>query len=135
MKDLKNTKILFVEDDPTLSQPLAGRLTREGFAVTLAQDGEETLQKFQAEKPDLILLDLCLPRQSGFEVLEYLVQQKSPIHAPIIILSNLDGAEDIARAKALGAYDYLVKTKTSHDEILEHIQACLEGKKPDEETH
>jgi|SRR3989344_1830673 len=128
MKDLKNAKILFVEDEPTLSQPLASRLTREGFVVTLAQDGEEAFQKLQKEDPDLMLLDLCLPRQSGFEILEYLAAKKNAHPAPIIVLSNLSSAEDTSRAKELGAYDYLVKFRTSHDEILEHIRSCLEKK-------
>ena len=120
-------KVLLVEDDPFLSSLLKNRLQKEGIEITLAKDGEEALNFLKSTKPDLILLDLILPKKSGFEVMEEMredPQMQFP-GLPIIIISNLGQHEDISRGKALGAIEYFVKAKTSIDELVEKIKEFL----------
>ena len=122
------SKVLLVEDDPFLSSLLKNRLQKEGLEVTLAKDGEEALTSLKSGKPDLILLDLILPKKSGFEVMEEMRAdpQMQFQELPIIIISNLGQPEDISRGQALGAIEYFIKAKTSIDELVEKIKGFLE---------
>jgi len=121
------SKILLVEDDPFLSSLLKNRLQKEGLEVTLVKDGEEALSFLKSSKPDLILLDLILPKKSGFEVMEEMRNdpQMPSQELPIIIISNLGQPEDISRGQELGAIEYFVKAKTSIDELVEKIKSFL----------
>ncbi|HLD04059.1 MAG TPA: response regulator [Candidatus Dojkabacteria bacterium] len=119
-------KILIAEDETSLLEILKNRVEQLGFKVVTARDGEETLQKFAEEKPDLILLDILMPKVNGFEVLEELkVKQKSPV--PIIILTNLDQAEEVERGKSLGAVDYIVKTNISLKDLMTMVNNYIES--------
>ena len=119
-------KLLLVEDDQFLSALLNNRLQKEGFEVRLAATGEDALVTLKSWKPDLILLDLILPGKSGFEVMEEIRQDPALSRkAPIMILSNLGQNSDIDRAKSLGAVDYMVKARTSINEIILRIQSTL----------
>ena len=120
-------KVLLVEDDPFLSSLLKNRLQKEGLEVNLAKDGEEALNSLKSAKPDLILLDLILPKKSGFEVMEEIRNdpQMQSQEVPIIIISNLGQPEDISRGEELGAIEYFVKAKTSIDELVEKIKGFL----------
>lgn len=124
----KKFNLLLVEDEAMLSHLLIPRLQKEGYIVTLAQDGEEATEQMRNKQFDLILFDLCLPRQSGFETMELLAKEKDIHQGPIIVFSNLSNAEDMERAKKLGAVEFLVKTKTTHDELLDRISAVLQSK-------
>ncbi|MFZ3130303.1 MAG: response regulator, partial [Desulfosporosinus sp.] len=84
-----NLKVLLVEDDPFLSNLLKVRLQKENVDVTLARDGEEALKRIEENKPGLVLLDLILPKKSGFEILEKISTDPQLKDMPIIILSNL----------------------------------------------
>ena len=125
-------KVLLVEDDPFLSSLLKNRLQKEGIEITLAEDGEEALNFLKSTKPDLILLDLILPKKSGFEVMEEIRSdpQMQSQEMPIIIISNLGQPEDISRGEELGAIEYFVKAKTSIDELVEKIKSFLEKSQP-----
>ena len=125
-------KVLLVEDDPFLSSLLKNRLQKEGLEVNLAKDGEEALNSLKSAKPDLILLDLILPKKSGFEVMEEIRNdpQMQSQEVPIIIISNLGQPEDISRGEELGAIEYFVKAKTSIDELVEKIKSFLEKSQP-----
>ena len=120
-------KVLLVEDDPFLSSLLKNRLQKEGLEVNLAKDGEEALNSLKSAKPDLILLDLILPKKSGFEVMEEIRNdpQMQSQEVPIIIISNLGQPEDVSRGQELGAIEYFVKAKTSIDELVEKIKGFL----------
>jgi len=119
-------KLLLVEDDQFLSALLNNRLQKEGFEVRLAATGEEALAILKIWKPDLILLDLILPGKSGFEVMEEIRQDPALSRkAPIMILSNLGQNSDIERAKSLGAVDYLVKARTSINEVVMRVKSAL----------
>ena len=116
-----NKKILLVEDDMFLSKIMEERLQDEGWEVNLAGNGEEGLQKAKSYLPDLILLDMILPKMNGFEVLEALNKDEKTKKIPVIVLSNLGQDEDIKNAKKIGAADYLVKSNFSIKAIVEKI--------------
>jgi DNA-binding response OmpR family regulator len=119
-------KLLVVEDDPFLSSLLKVRLNTEGFTVLYAADGEAALTLLRGEKPDLMLMDLILPKKSGFEVMEAIQGDPQLNHVPIIIISNLGQDSDIARGKELGAVAYFVKAKTSIDFLVEQTKNYIQ---------
>jgi len=118
-------KILLVEDDQFLSNLLKVRLQRENMEVILAQDGEEALKRLADSRPSLILLDLILPKKSGFEVLEKISTDPQLKDMPVIIISNLGQTSDIQRGKELGAIEYFVKAKISIDDLILKIKEFL----------
>jgi len=118
-------KILVAEDDVFLKKILETKLNLKGFEVVSTVDGEETLKKILEEKPDLILLDLMMPKKNGFEVMEELKKNHPEIKIPILILSNLGQESDIERGKKLGAVDYLVKANFSINAIIDKVTKIL----------
>ena len=118
-------KILFIEDEAALQSAVGKILTDEGYQIISALDGEIGLRLAQDELPDLILLDCILPRKNGFEVLAELKKDPKTSGIPVIILSNLEGSEDIQRMIELGATTYLVKTNYRLEEIMKKIKDTL----------
>lgn len=118
-------KILIAEDDIFLKKILQTKLTLQGFDTILASDGEEALKQILEGKPELVLLDLMMPKKGGFEVLEEIREKYPAIKIPIIILSNLGQESDIERGKKLGAADYLVKSNFSINAIVDKINDFL----------
>lgn len=117
-------KILLIEDDEFIGRAYKDGLTRAGFDVSWASDGQEGLEQIKALKPDLVLLDLVMPVKNGFEVLEELKAQPN-LKVPVIILSNLGQDSDVKKAKVLGAQDYLIKTNVSMKEIIDKVEKYL----------
>lgn len=117
--------ILFIEDEPILQKTIGSILQKEGIVVKSALDGELGIQKAKEILPDLILLDLILPRKDGFEVLEELKKEEKTKAIPIIVLTNLESAKDIERAIGLGAVSYLVKANYELDEVISKIKEHL----------
>lgn len=118
-------KILFIEDESALQKTFGDLLEQEGYEMISALDGEIGLRLAKREDPDLILLDLILPKVHGFEVLKKLKQDPETENIPIIILTNLEGMEDVERALELGATTYLVKADYKLEEVLEKIRKAL----------
>lgn len=121
----QTSSILLVEDDPFLSSLLRTRLQNEGFSVVHAADGDQAIQALKTMKPSLILLDLILPKKSGFEVMEAMQSDPELNKSPIIIISNLGQDTDLARGKELGAIEYFVKAKTSIDDLIVKIREFI----------
>jgi len=118
-------KILIIEEDRFLRKIYKNKFAKAGFEFREAISGDEGLNKVYSEKPDLILLDLMLPKKSGFEVLVELKSNKSTKKIPVIILSNLAQEEDIKRTLSLGARDYLIKTEVSLSDVVDRVKECL----------
>ena len=118
-------KILVVEDDPFLSNLLKIRLEKERLNVILAKDGDEAIKKIQETDPDLILLDLILPKKSGFEVLQNISLDPNFKNKPVVIISNLGQTIDVQKAKELGAVEYFVKAKISIDDLILKIKEFI----------
>ena len=118
-------KILIIEEDRFLRKIYKNKFSRAGFEFREAISGDEGLNKVYSEKPDLVLLDLMLPKKSGFEVLVELKRDKSTRKIPVVILSNLAQEEDIQRVMSLGASDYLIKTEVSLSDVIDRVKECL----------
>lgn len=121
-------KILIIEDDNFLRLALEKKLKKEGFEVVTASDGEEGLQKIITELPDLVLLDIILPKKTGFGFLEDLKKDPNLKSIPIIIVSQLGQPEDIDKGINLGAIEYFVKAKVSLDDLVSRIKKFFEEK-------
>ena|SRR4030043_337465 len=115
-------KILFVEDEPTLQKELNEIFQQEGFKILSAFDGEEGLKLAIKERPNLILLDLILPKKDGFEVLKELKADEKMKDIPVIVLTNLEGIGDVEKALSLGAKTYLVKANYELDDVLKMVK-------------
>lgn len=123
MKNKK--KILIIEDEPMFAGPLKAALEKEGHSVFLVSDGREGFPAAVKDKPELIILDLILPWENGFNVLEKLKSSEETKKIPVIILSNLSGSEDHKKCFDLGAEDFLVKTRLSIKEVVDIIRRIL----------
>lgn len=118
--------VLVVEDDEFLSRAMGDKLSREGFQVIKAFNGQEAVDALRQNKPDIMLLDLVMPVKNGFEVLEEVSQDEQLRQIPVIVLSNLGQDSDLQKAKALGATDFLVKSNFPIKSVLERIRFHLE---------
>ncbi len=111
-------KILFIEDEVKFQKSFMEFFSREGLEVIPAYDGVSGLKMAEENMPDLIILDLVLPKKDGFEVLKEIKTNALLQKIPIIVLTNLEGAEDIERVMKYKVQDYLVKANYSLQEIL-----------------
>lgn len=118
-------KILVVEDDKFLRELLVRKLFSEGFEIESAIDSTGVFDVLSTWKPQIILLDLILPGEDGFSILEKIKKNRDLSSIPVIILSNLGQQEDIDRAIALGAIDFMVKANFTLDEIIEKVTKAL----------
>lgn len=129
MNDEKNknaTKyILVIEDDEYISDVYQKKLSLEGFETALARDGEEALRMIRERKPDLVLLDIVIPLKDGFQVLSEIRNDASLKGVRVLVMSNLSQGKDIARAKELGAVDYIVKSNVGLPDMVERIRKAV----------
>lgn len=115
-------KILIIEDEEIMVDLLQRKLTKEGYEVSVARDGVEGIKIMKKAKPDLILLDIIMPKMGGFEVMEKMAQEKELKKIPVIIISNSGQPVEIDRAQALGAKDWLIKTEFDPKEVIDKIK-------------
>ncbi len=118
-------KILIVEDDEIMLKVLSDKLKLEGFAVTEARDGIEGFDKALEERPDLILLDIILPKMDGLTIIKKLRADKRWKNAPVIILTVLSEAEKVAEALENGAFTYLVKLDIQIEDVVKKVRDTL----------
>jgi DNA-binding response OmpR family regulator len=114
-------KILIVEDERPIARALELKLISSGFQAEIAKNGTEAVDKIKSGGFDMILLDLVLPEIDGFTILQK-AKEEIKTKTPIIVLSNLSQADDVKKAKALGAMDFLVKSNTPISEIVNKIK-------------
>jgi len=119
--------VLIVEDEPLLGNLLKQRLEKDGIIAVLNRDGEEATKTLREMRPDLILLDIILPKVSGFELMETMKADPTIERAPIIIVSNLGQDADIERGRSLGAIEYFIKAKMSIEDLVVNIKRILAG--------
>jgi CheY-like chemotaxis protein len=125
MDEKLKQRILLVEDDVFIYKAYSVGLTRAGYDVTVAKDGEEAMDMLKKEKFQLVLLDLILARLDGFEVLKRIKADDMLKNIPVIVLSNLSQPQDIQRCKQLGAADYFVKADMPLVKIVEETKKHL----------
>ncbi len=118
-------KILLIEDEELIIRLLSKKLAAIGYDVSLAMNGEEGLEKIKQIVPDLILLDIVMPRMGGFEVMAEMKKDENIADIPVIIISNSGQPLELEKAKELGAADWLVKTEFDPKEVAEKIQKYI----------
>ncbi|MEA3249757.1 MAG: response regulator [Patescibacteria group bacterium] len=118
----KAIEVLIVEDDVFLRKILATKFGKEGFEVRVAEDGVEALDMLRQAKPSLVLLDLILPKVSGFEVLTEMRTDEGLKDVPVIVLSNLGQEEDHERATELGAIAFMTKADYSINQVVMKVK-------------
>ena len=118
-------KILFIEDESALQKTFDDALEGRDYTIVHALDGESGLRLAKEEKPNLILLDLILPKMNGFDVLSNLKKDSETNSIPVIVLTNLEDMGDIQRALDLGATTYLVKANYRLEEIVKKVEEGL----------
>ncbi len=123
-------KVLIVEDEEVLLNLLKGRLSEIGYEVSSALDGQAGLKAVKEVVPDLILLDLIMPKMSGFELLEKMQEDDSIKSIPVIIISNSGQPVELEKAKQLGAKDWLIKTEFDPRDVVEKVIAQIGESKP-----
>ena len=124
------SKILLVEDDPMVVKMYQRKLNFEGFDLDLAYNGEEGLESLAKSRPDIILLDVMMPKMNGFEMLKIVKADPALKDIPVVILTNLgDRSEDVEKSKEIGADDYWVKANMPLNELTSKIKNILARKK------
>jgi two-component system, OmpR family, alkaline phosphatase synthesis response regulator PhoP len=118
-------RILIVEDDNFLSNAYRLKLTKAGFELKMARDGQEALEVLKSFAPDLILLDLVMPVKDGFTTLAEIKADERLKNIPVIIASNLGQKEDIDKGMALGASGYIIKSDLSLDQLITKINQTI----------
>lgn len=121
-------KILILEDEKTLGEILVNKLMQEGYHAEWTLDGESGLKKMREWMPDLVLLDIVMPKKDGYEVLEEMSQDDALKKIPVIVISNSGQPVEIERILALGAKDYLVKAQFSPEEVLAKMTKYLSSR-------
>lgn len=124
MEEKTKKRILLIEDDRSLQNALAEMLNQEGFEIISAFDGEEGVKKASEEKPDLIILDIILPKKDGYETLAE-IKKGNGKDIPVLILTNLEEVHDVQKAISLGATTFMVKSDFSLKDILEKVKENL----------
>lgn len=122
---MKQPKVLIVEDDKELATAYKARMEAEGFDVYWTENGEDALAETIKVHPDIMLLDIMMPRIDGYNVLDILRNTPETKSLKIIVISALSQPSDIEKATSLGADEYLVKAQTSVAEIVDHIKTQL----------
>ncbi len=121
-----NKSILLVDDDLTLREMYAERLKAEGFAVDTAKDGEEALQKVTQTQPNIVLLDVMMPKINGLDVLKKMREQEGTKNIPVIVLTALIQDREKMESITRGADDYIVKSETMPGDVIQKVKNVLE---------
>ena len=128
--EVHNVRLLLVDDDVLLTDMYSIQLTSSGYTVSTARTGEEAVELARAESPDLIFLDIGLPGISGLEVLQRLKQHASTAHIPVVVLSNYNEPDMVAKSLSLGASEYLVKAHTKPAHLSDTTRRWTNGHQP-----
>ena len=118
-------KILIVEDEKILSEMYTEKFKQAGYAVISAPEAEEGLEVAKKEKPDLIILDILLPKGDGISFLQRMKEEPGIAFVPVVVFSNFDDPSTKKAAFRLGVKDYLIKTNYTPAEVVEKIKAIL----------
>lgn len=114
-------KILLIEDEEIIIDLLHRKLAKEGYDVFLARNGDEGLKKMREIMPDIILLDIIMPKKGGFEVMEEMAKDENLKDIPVVVVSNSGQPVELDKAKRLGAKDWLIKTEFDPKEVLDKV--------------
>ncbi len=119
------SKVLLIEDEPLTIKIYSTHLQSEGHKVLIADNGEDGLKLAVGEQPNLIVLDIMMPKIDGFSLLKEIKSNSKTQKIPVLIYSNLSSEEDIKKAQNLGATDYLIKSKVTPTQVVEKFKKYL----------
>ena len=125
----KKDRILLIEDDSFLVEMYTTKFELEGFEVISAEDGKKGLDLALQEKPEIILLDILMPKMDGFAVLEALKKDKTTLNIPVVLLTNLGQKDDVKKGFEKGAVGYLIKAHFMPSEVVDKIMKILKESK------
>jgi len=120
-------KILIVDDDPTFRKALSDTLVSTGYNVVTAEDGDEGLIKAESEKPDLVVLDIMMPKLSGTGFLKVMQEKRGKLPIPVIIASNLSSIDHVSEGVSLGVKGYIIKSNETLENIAITIESIIGG--------
>ncbi|HTQ78177.1 MAG TPA: response regulator [Burkholderiales bacterium] len=120
------TRVLIAEDDPNIVESLSFVLSRDGFEVSAALDGEEALRRLRSEPPDVMILDVMLPKRNGFEVLKAVKSDPALRAMPVIVLTAKGQAQDRRMAEQIGVEGFMTKPFSNTD-VLEAVRRLARG--------
>ena len=123
----EDVQVLFVEDDPSVAQMYRLKLELDGYKVTVASDGERALELATQNPPDIVFLDIRLPKMDGLAVLERLRENEGTRQVPVVILSNYSERELVERGLRLGALEYLIKSQTTPAKLAGGVESWLKA--------
>ena len=115
-------KIILIEDEELMVTLLQRKLTQDGYEVSVARNGEDGLKLMREARPDLVLLDIIMPRKGGFEVMEEMQKDRDLKGIPVIVISNSGQPVEIDKAQKLGARDWLIKTEFDPQEVVDKVK-------------
>jgi CheY-like chemotaxis protein len=122
-----DVRVLFVEDDALVAQMYRLKLELDGYSVEVAADGVAALEKARSMQPDIVFLDIRLPKLDGLSVLEKLRADPETEHLPVVILSNWNEKELVERGIKLGALDHMIKSQTTPARLSQRLRDWLKG--------
>ena len=125
MSEEQGKKVLIVEDEQTLLKTIEFTLKDKGYEVFVAMDGEEASKLIKEKKPDIILLDILLPKKNGLEVLQDMKEDPEVANTPVLLLTNLSDEESISQGVSMGARGYFVKSDMTLEEVAEKVAEVL----------
>ncbi len=117
--------VLLVEDDVFLANIYTTKFEMEGFKISHSDNGQKGLEDAKKKKPDIILLDILLPKMDGFAVLEEIQKDETLKSIPVILLTNLGQKDDVEKGLEMGAKDYLIKAHFKPSEVVEKVKNVL----------
>jgi len=126
MMKIKDTKILVVDDDPFILDIYVMEFKEQGFQIETATDGKTALEKIEIVKPDIVLLDVVMPKMDGFDVIKKIKENKTPRTFKILFLTNFGQKEDVERGMELGADGYIIKAHFTPSEVAAKVKELLE---------
>ena len=118
-------KILLIEDDPFLSEMYVAKLSQSGFKTEIAADGKKGMEKIKTSRPDLILLDIVLPKIDGFEILKKIKKDSKLKKIPVILLTNLGQKNEVEKGLTLGADEYIIKAHFTPTAVVAKVKEIL----------
>jgi len=126
---MAKAKILMVEDDVSLAEMYQKKFTNDGYEVVLAYDGQEGLKKTTEVKPDLVLLDIMLPKLDGLALFKKMRGNPATFNTPVILLTNFGQEDLVFECFKLGAVDYLVKSDVTPQQVVKKVEGFLSEQK------
>ncbi len=119
-------KILLIEDDPFLGEMYAAKFSQSGFKIEIAIDGKKGMERIKTSRPDLVLLDIVLPKIDGFEILKKIKKDPRTKKIPVVLLTNLGQKNEVEKGLALGADEYIIKAHFTPTAVVAKVKEILE---------